>query len=139
MLSVWGLTSCKQMLQHLLAAGLLCKAEQAKLALGLTPETAAQVDAELGRLTGNQAFGKRLDAAGQERARKIKATQAQAALCRKHGRLAEAEAKLNEIEVLKAEHQLLKANHENQQLLQYVGKLQSLHHNSWEGPLALGM
>ena len=138
-LSISGVTSCKQILQHLLAAGLLCKAGQAQLGLGLTPETAAQVDAELGCLTGNQSFGKRLDAAGQERARKIRATQAQAARCRKHGRLAEAEAKLNEIEVLKAEHQLLKANHENQQLLQYVSKLQSLHHNSWEGPLALGM
>ena len=33
---VCGLTSCKQILQHLLAAGLLRKAEQAKLVLGLT-------------------------------------------------------------------------------------------------------
>ena len=138
-LSVWGLTCCQQILQHLLAAGLLCKAEQARLALGLTPETAAQVPAELGRLTGNQQFGKRLDAAGQERARKISATSAQAARCRKDGQLAEAEAKLDEVEMLKAEHELLKANHENQQLLQYMSKLQSLHHNSWEGPLALGM
>ena len=47
-LSVRRLTSCKQILEHLLAARLLCKAEQAKLALGLTPETASQVDAELG-------------------------------------------------------------------------------------------
>ena len=138
-LSVCGLTSCKQILEHLLAARLLCKAEQAKLALGLTPETASQVDAELGRLTGNQSFGKRLDAAGQERARKISATSAQAARCRKDGRLAEAEAKLDEVEMLRAEHELLKANRENQQLLQYMSKLQSLHHDSWEGPFALGM
>ncbi|CAE7949003.1 unnamed protein product [Symbiodinium sp. KB8] len=136
---VCGLTSCKQLLQHFLAAGLICKAEQAKLGLGLTPATAAQVDAELGRLTGNQAFGKRLDAAGQERARKIKATQAQAARCRKQGQLAEAAAKLDEIEVLKAEHELLKACHENQQLAEYVRKVQSLHNNSWEGPIAHGM
>ena len=136
---ICGLTSCKQILQHLLAAGLSRKAEQAQLALGLTPETAAQVDAELGRLTGNQAFGKRLDAAGQEGARKIAATQAQAARCRKQGRLAEAEAKLSEIEVLKAEHELLKAYYENQQLVEYMCKVQSLHHDSWEGPIAHGM
>ena len=139
MLWICGLTSCKQILQHLLAAGLLCKAELARLALGLTPKTAAQVHTELGCLTGNQKFGKRLGAAGQERARKIKATQAQAARCRKQGQLAEASAKLNEVEVLKAEHELLKATYENQQLLQYMSKLQRLHHDSWEGPFALGM
>ena len=136
---ICGLTSCKHILQHLLAAGLLCKAEQAKLALGLTPETAAQVDAELGCLTGNQMFGKRLDAAGRQRAKKIAATQARAARCRKQGWLAEASAKLNEIEVLKAEHELLKACRDNQQLAEYVRKLQSLHNNSWEGPIAHGM
>ena len=138
-LLVCGVTPCKQILQHLLAAGLLCKAEQAKLALGLTRESAAQVDAELGSLTGNQLFGKRLDAAGRQRAKKIAATQAQAARCRKQGWLAEASAKLNEIEVLKAEHELLKACHENRQLAAYVRKVQSLHNNSWEGPIAHGM
>ncbi|CAE7391748.1 unnamed protein product [Symbiodinium sp. CCMP2456] len=138
-LRVYGLTSCKQILQHLLAAGLLRKAEQAKLVLGLTPETAAQVDAELGRFTGNQMFGKKLGAVGQERARKISVTQAQAARFGKLGRLAEAAAKLNEIEVLKAEHELLKACRENQQLVEYMRKVQSLHSNSWEGPIAHGM
>ncbi|CAE7726572.1 petC, partial [Symbiodinium sp. CCMP2456] len=118
-LLICGLTSCKQILQHFLAAGLLCKAEQAKLVLGLTTETAAQVDAELGRLTGNQKFGKRLDAAGRQRAKKIAST-------RKASR-AEAHAKLAE------EHELLNAVHENQQLLQYMSKVQSLHDNSWEG------
>ena len=138
-LGVCGLTSCKEILQHLLAAGLLCKAEQAKLALGLTPETAAQVHAELGRLTGNQAFGKRLGAAGQERARKIRAAQAQAARFRKGGQLGEASAKMGEVKVLKQEHKLLKAHLENQQLVEYLRKLQNLHHNSWHGPFACGM
>ena len=78
-LRVGGLSDCKLVLQHLLAAGLLCKAEQAKLVLDLTPETAAQVHTELGPLTGNQMFGHRLDAAGLERARKIKCAQARAA------------------------------------------------------------
>ena len=41
--------------------------------------------------------------------------------------------------MLKAEHELLNVNHENQQLLQYMSKMQSLHHASWEGPFALGM
>ncbi|CAE7391726.1 unnamed protein product, partial [Symbiodinium sp. CCMP2456] len=119
LLWICGLTSCNQIMQHLLAAGLLCKAEQAKLVLGLTTETAAQVDAELGRLTGNQMFGKRLDAAGRQRAKKI-------AGARRHR--AEAQAKLAE------EHELLNAVQENQQLLQYISKVQSLHDNSWEGP-----
>ena len=138
-LSVCGLTSCKQVLQHLLAAGLLRKAEQAELVLGLTAETAAQVHAELGRLTGNQHFGKRLDAAGLSRARKIKCAQVQAARFRNGGQLAKATAKLREVEVLKKEHELLKAVHENQQLVEYMRKVQSLHSNSWEGPFAHGM
>ena len=100
-LSVCGLTSCKQILQHLLAAGLLRKADQAKLVLGLTPETAAQVHTELGHLTGNQTFGKRLDAAGLARARKIRATQQQAARLERRGHVERAQAKLVEVCVLK--------------------------------------
>ena len=136
---VCGLTSCKQILQHLLAAGLRCKVQQAKLAAGLTRENAAQVNAELGRLTGNQRFGKRLDAAGRERARKIRCAQERAARFRKGGQMAEAVATQGEVEVHKQEHELLKAVHENQQLLQYMRKLRSLHDNSWDGPFAYGM
>ena len=138
-LRICGLTSCKQILQRLLAAGLLCKAKQAELAVGLTRENAVQVNADLGQLTGNQMFGKRLDAAGQERARKISATQGQAARLRNSGQLAEATAKLREVEVLKKEHDLLKAYLENRQLVEYLRKVQSLHNNSWEGPFAPGM
>ena len=136
---VCGLTSCKQILQHLLAAGLLRKAEQAKLVLGLTTETAAQVHAELGHLTGNQKFGKRLDAAGRERARKISAIQQQAASLERRGHVERAQANLVEVCVLKKEHELLKAVHENHQLVEYMHKVQILHNNSWEGPFALGM
>ena len=132
---VCGLTSCKQILQHLLAAGLLRKADQAKLVLGLTPETAAQVHTELGHLTGNQTFGKRLDAAGRTRARKIRATQQQAARLERCGYVEQAQAKLVEVCVLKKEHELPKAVHENQQLVEYMHKVQILHDNSWEGPL----
>ena len=136
---VCGMESCKQMLQRLVAAGLLCKAEQARLVLGLTTQTAAQVNAELGRLTGNQKFGRSLDAAGRQRARKIAGVRQQARRLKQRGQLAEAEAKLVEVMQLKQEHELLKASNENQQLLEYVYKLQSLHQNSWEGPLARGM
>ena len=139
MLWVCGLTSCKKILQHLLAAGLLRKAEQAKLVLGLTTETAVQVHAELGRLTGNQMFGRRLDAAGLARARKITATRGEAARFRNGGQLAEATAKLREVEVLKKEHDLLNAYRENYHLVEYMHKVQSLHNNSWEGPFAHGM
>ncbi|CAE7859266.1 unnamed protein product [Symbiodinium sp. KB8] len=130
---VYGMESCKQILQRLLATGLLCKAEQAKLVVGLTAETAAQVNAELGSLTGNQNFGRSLDAAGRQRARKIAGVRNQARRLKQHGQLAEAEAKLVEVMQLKQEHELLKATHENQQLLEYMYKLQSLHQNSWEG------
>ena len=138
-LQVSNLTTCKQMLQHFLAAGLLGKARQAKLALALTAENAAKVNVELGRLTGNQIFGRKLDAAGHDRARKISATLRQAAHFERHGQLAEAFAKLSEVEVLKEEHQLLKARLENQQLVEYTGKIQNLHLNSWNGPFAHGM
>ena len=138
-LLVCGLTSCQAILQHLLAAGLLRKADQAKLVLGLTPETADQVQTELGHLTGNQMFGKRLDAAGRTRARKIRATQQQAARLARCGHVEQAQAKLVEVCVLKKEHELLKAIHENQQLVEYMRKVQILHNNSWEGPFAPGM
>lgn len=58
---------------------------------------------------------------------------------KRQGQLADAEAKLVEMDKLKQEHALLKAGHENQQLLEYMCKLQSMHDNSWEGPLAHGM
>ena len=138
-LLVSGLTSCKQILQQLLAAGLICKAEQAKLVVGLTKETAAQVNVELGCLTGNQKFGKRLDAAGQESARKIRLAQYQANSLRRCGQLAKARANQGEVESLKRKHELLKAIHENQHLVEYMLYVQSLHHHSWEGPSARDM
>ena len=138
-LIVSGLSNCKQILQDLLDSGLLCKSEQAQLALSLSPENAAKVSAELAGLTGNQQFGKRLNAAGQERARKIRSAQTQAAWLRRRGLHTEVEVKQRGITKLKQEHQLLKARCENQQLLEYLCKLQSLHENSWEGPLAPGM
>ncbi|CAE7316734.1 unnamed protein product, partial [Symbiodinium sp. CCMP2456] len=128
---MYGLTKCKQVLQHLLQAGLLCKAKQAELAVSLTSENAAQVSTQLTCLTGNQKFGKRLDAAGHDRARRIKAAGRQASRCEQRGQFAEAKAKQAEVEVLKEEHELLKAHLENEQLVEYTHKLESLHRSSW--------
>ncbi|CAE7938792.1 Alkbh3 [Symbiodinium sp. KB8] len=130
-----GMSDCKRILQRMLGAGLLCKAEQAELAQGLTKQNAAQVCAQLTCLTGNQQFGKTLNGAGHERARRIKNKQTQAAYWKRRGRLAEAENKKCEVAVLQEEHEKIGARHENQQLLQYICKLQSLHDNSWNGPL----
>ncbi|CAE7359872.1 unnamed protein product [Symbiodinium microadriaticum] len=138
-LTTYGLSDCKRILQHMLGAGLLCKAEQAELAQGLTKQNAAQVCARLTCLTGNQQFGKKLNGAGRETARRIKNKQTQAARWKRRGRLTEAENKKCEVAVLKKEHEQIVARHENQQLLQYIRKLQGLHDNSWNGPLAQGM
>ncbi|CAE7758071.1 TIF3H1 [Symbiodinium sp. CCMP2456] len=134
-----GTVAKSGILQQLLAAGLLRKSKQANLVLGLTSETAAQVSNELGHLSGNQKFGHRLDTAGHDRARKIKNAQRQAARLMRRGQLAEALPKLGEVEVLKEEHQLLKACRENQQLLEYMHRLQSLHDNSLDRRVAQGM
>ena len=138
-LRICGLSDCKQILKHMLGAGLVCKAQQAEVALTLTKQTAGQVRARLTCLTGNQEFGRKLDAAGQERARKIACLRSQAAYRKQRGRMTEAAAKQREVAVLKQEHEPLKARQENKQLLEYFGKLQSLHDNSWNGPLAQGM
>ena len=134
-LEIGGLLKSKQILQHLLHSGLLSKARQAELAVGLTPGNAAHVWSQLAQLTGNQMFGKKLDATGLERAKKISSAQAQVARLRKAGHVAKAVAKLGEVEVLKREHELLNACRENQQLLEYMHRLHNLHENSWDGRL----
>ena len=122
-LSMFGTDSCKQGLREMLQAGLLCKAEQAELAIGLTNENAAEVRAQLGQMTGNQQFGKRLDEAGLHRFHRISALQRQFWYRRRKGKLHDAAARLEEIEMLKSEHNLLNARHENEQLLQYYQML----------------
>lgn len=114
---------------------MVCKAKQAEAALGLTGQNAAQVNARLASLTGNQKFGKRMHADGLERARKIKNAQAQARRAKTRGRPTEAEEKQLEIALLKREHDLLNARYWNQELIEYIRKLQRLHENSWEGKL----
>ena len=136
-LCIGGTSNCKQILQCQMEVGLLCKARQAELVLELTPENAADVRTELAGLKGNQNFGKRLDAAGQERSKKIHSDQQRAARLRQRG--LHTEAKQCNITKLKQDHDLLNAHCKNRRLLEYIWMLQSLHENSWEGPLAPGM
>ncbi|OLQ14147.1 hypothetical protein AK812_SmicGene1774 [Symbiodinium microadriaticum] len=147
---VTDLSNCKQILQQLSDAGLFCKAKQAQLALSLTPDTAAEVSAALAGFTTNKMFGKRLDAAGQERTRNIAAAQKQAASLRSQRRLdTEAEAKLREVQShvarLKLEHELFKAREENQQLayryegLRLSDTVQMLHHLQMKSGRAPGI
>ena len=133
-LFVTRLLDCKQMLQCMLQAGLLCKAKRAKLALGLTPENALQVNAELACLTGNQMYGKGLDASGVDRAKTIAALNRQARTMARCQELHKAEVMLRKVEALQSEHVLLKALKENAQLLDYCRGIEYLHDVCWEGP-----
>ncbi|CAE7868225.1 NIP1, partial [Symbiodinium microadriaticum] len=126
-LRVYGLQSCKRVLQQMLDAGLLCKEKQAELALSLTPENAAQVSTELVPLAGNQQFGKKLDLAGQGRANRINVLRKQASTMLKRGRLQTAEAMLRHLEVLRLKHEFLKALHENEELVRYASYIRHLH------------
>ncbi|CAE7833850.1 unnamed protein product [Symbiodinium sp. CCMP2592] len=134
-----GLSHCKRMLQHMLATGLVCKAKQAEIAMGLTKQNAAQVNARLACLNGNRQFGMSRDAAGRERARRINVAQKQAASLKRRRRLKDAEDKLHEVARLKSMDRLLNARRKNQQLIEYIRKLQSLLDSSWNGSLAPGM
>ena len=122
-LSMTRTSQCKQVLRALLPAGLLCKAEQAHLAISMTRENAPQVRAAMGMHVGNQGFGKRLDEDGLRRSVKMAAAHKQATKLKCRGELGKAEAKLQEIECLKNEHQLLNAHRENHQLHEYMHEL----------------
>ncbi|CAE7726589.1 unnamed protein product [Symbiodinium sp. CCMP2456] len=132
---------CRQVLQHMLRAGLLCKARQSMLFLRLTPENAARICAKLAleARTGNRQFGKKRDASDRERARNIASAQAQAAELKRRGQYAKAGAKQHEAAILKHADELVKARRENQQLFEYLSKLHDLHDSSWHGPLAPGL
>ena len=112
--------ACKEVLQEMIRAGLLCKAEQARLAIGLTLENCVEVRAGLARCVGNQQFGKKFNEDGMKRARNISVMRMHAARLRQCGELTKAEAKLHEIHVLKEEHKLLNAYHENKELHDYM-------------------
>ena len=134
LLRVTGCTSSKQVLNSMLQSGLLCKAAQAELAMRMGPQDAGQVRVGLSKLKGNQHFGRKLDEAGQERARNIKSLQNSAHFLERRGELQAAEALKVDLEIQKQEHALLNARLENQLLLEYAHQLQGLHDASWAGP-----
>ena len=134
LLQVTGYSSSKQVLKSMLQAGLLCKAAQAELALGMDPQNVGQVRVGLSELKGNQHFGRKLDEAGRERARSIKSLRGTLGYLEHRGKLQQAKVLKAEVETLKQEHALLNARLENQQLLEYMRKLQGLHATSWVGP-----
>ena len=78
MLSIFGTSVCKDVLRAMLEAGLLCKREQAELAISLTSRNAVQVCSDLSARFGNQQYGKRQDLAGRMRALKLTKMQARA-------------------------------------------------------------
>ena len=108
----------------MLSAGMLGKAKQAKLALTLTPENAAQVHADLAEMVGNQSFGKKLDEAGRARARGIASLKTRKAVMDPR--------QMRELETVKLEHDTLTAQRENQLLLEYKQKIETLRGELWE-------
>ena len=117
---------CKEVLQAMLNSGLICKAEQAKLAISLTPQNSMQVRLALGEQVGNQSFGRRLDEDGLERSRKIQSATRRATVLKDQGRLMEADTKLQQVQLMKGKHKLLNALRENKQLRQYIGNIRAL-------------
>lgn len=123
-LNVHGTSRAKQALHSMLSAGMLGKAKQAKLALTLTPENEAQVHADLAEMVGNQSFGKKLDEAGRARARGIASLKARKAVMDPR--------QMRELEMLKLEHDTSTAQRENQLLLEYKQKIETLRGELWE-------
>ncbi|CAE7883870.1 hypothetical protein AK812_SmicGene20114 [Symbiodinium microadriaticum] len=119
-------STCKRILEKMLLAGMAGKSAQAELALSLDRQNSAQVRSAMGKMVGNQMFGKNLDNDGLERARTIVAARQRAKRLRQQGLLQEADALFAEVEVLKSEHRLLKAQHENRQLHEHMHKLESM-------------
>ena len=115
--------ACKHALRAMLASGLLCKAEQATVAIDLTQHNALQVRAKLAEMVGNQGFHTRLDEAGLKRARAIEIARRQMVYLQRKGSFREADSKMREVDVLKHEHRLLNACHRNGQLRAYIAEI----------------
>ncbi|CAE7538390.1 unnamed protein product [Symbiodinium sp. CCMP2592] len=132
MMDISGTSTCKFLLHEMLRAGLICKAQQAEAAIGLTLDNCDDTRAALARMVGNQRFGQKLDKSGVGRAFKIKCLQSRAGSLLRQGEVKEAEAILQEVAGLKEDHQLLNAQRENQELLQYIDWVQGLQGNFWQ-------
>ena len=126
-LRVTKASACKQILARMLECGMTRKADQAKLALGLTPSNSAEVHAAMAVLAGNQQYGRRLDQPGRHRAVEIHRLQSRERRARQLGQLQNAHALTEELRRRKCEHTLLKAHSENAQLQDHIRKVLSLH------------
>ena len=125
-LEVYQTTTCQHILQSMLSAGMVRKRQQAELALDLNlAKTDEDRDCHAG-LVGNQMFGKRLDDAGRQRARKITTTRARATCAARGGRHGQALILFEELELLKSNHSLQKALLENSELSAYFNKMQDM-------------
>ena len=116
----------KRILQSMLQAGMVQKAQQARLALALTKENSPQIRELLFQLVGNQSFRRRLDQHGAERARKIVNAYQRTKRALNNGKHHEASAALHELESLKSDHKLKSTIFENEQLQAYILKLRKL-------------
>ncbi|CAE7662915.1 unnamed protein product [Symbiodinium sp. CCMP2592] len=122
-LNIYNTSETKKVLRTMLKAGMLCKADQAALAMALTKETSVDVRARLAELVGNQGYARKYDEAGRARARQI------ANMTRNSGKLDTEQ--LRQLERRNMEHQIMKAQHANQQLRKYIDKIQGLSGELW--------
>ena len=125
-LQVAGGPHRRSILSSMLGAGLIRKAQQAKLALSLTNENALEIRRALHELSGNQWFARRLDEEGLNRARKIRSEAQKARHAAQSGRVDKAAAILKDIEQLKCHHTLQRALLENRLLQEYMRKMRGL-------------
>ena len=117
---------CKRFLRNVLAAGMVQKAPQARLALAVTHENTSQIRRALFDLTGQQAFGRRQDDQGRDLARKVRNAKGRAKYAAQTGQQAKESVALEEIEMLSSELALHKARLENVELQAFVVKLSNL-------------
>ena len=125
-LCIHGTSDAKDALRAMVGVGMLCKAEQAELAMSLTPQNAATVCQDLACRVGNQRYGNRQDLAGRARAQKLSKMQARA----RAGLLKDAQ--LQELDKFRSEHALLNAQHANRELQDFMHKVQNLSGECWE-------
>ncbi|CAE7673414.1 unnamed protein product [Symbiodinium sp. CCMP2456] len=127
-LTITKTSSCKAVLQKMMASGLLRKAAQAHLAVKLTKQNAAQVRDAMAAMVGNQGFLRRFDSAGCQRASAISAAQLRAKKAAEKGDTSLAESLHADVERQKHEHALLNAVTMNKQLLTYISKIRGMYH-----------
>ena len=123
-------SSSKAVLQKLLDSGLIRKAAQANLALGLTLENAEEVRNAMASMVGNQGCLNRLDGAGLQRATMISFAQKKAKQALKKGHTSLAESLFAEVEHQKCEHELLNAWRVHSQLQAHIKEIRSMYQNA---------